>query len=76
MNDKIETVSRVCAVIRKLNFPVLRADIALAGEISGMCDSKNSFSIACKKNLGALTVAVFIILIAVIFIVKHTKKDK
>lgn len=76
MKDKIETVSRICTVIRKLNFPILKADIALAGEISGMCDSKNSFSIACKKNLGALTVAFFIALATVLLIIKQSKNGK
>ena len=76
MKDKIETVSRICTVIRKLNFPILKADIALAGEISGMCDSKNSFSIACKKNLGALTVALFIALATVLLIIKQSKNGK
>ena len=74
--DKIETASRIFSVIRKLNFPILKADFALAGEISGTCDSKHSISIACKKNVGALTVALLITVLGIFMIMKHAKNGK
>lgn len=74
MKDLITACERTGEIIRKLNFPVYRIDLAAAGQITDLSNNKQTFSFSCKKRIGLLCIAAFIVAVTACLAVRRMKK--
>ncbi len=74
MTDLITACERTGEIIRKLNFPVYRIELAAAGQITDLSNNKQTFSFSCKKKIGLLCIIAVIVAVMACFTVKRMKK--
>ena len=73
MSNFITSVERTGEIIRKLNFPVWKLELAAAGEMTDLQNNKQTFSFSCKKKIGLLCI-VAIMLILVLMCAKAARR--
>ena len=64
MSNFITSVERTGEIIRKLNFPVWKLELAAAGEMTDLQNNKQTFSFSCKKKIGLLCIVAIMLVFA------------